>query len=198
MGIIIDIVLIGIVLLSAFLGYKKGLVKLGAKLFASIIAIVLTIIIYRPISDMIINNTQFDEKIKDTVIQNTTNFLDENSHVSDPMIEQVKNGMLPEEAEKISKSVVYAVTAIVLFIVVKITLSIVISLIDFIVNLPILKEFNEIGGILYGIIRGVLIVCICIWLMGVFAKINPDSSLNDRIEESYLTKIIYENMLQFS
>ena len=45
MGIIIDLILIAIVLLSAFLGYKKGLVKLGAKLFAGIIAIVLTLIL---------------------------------------------------------------------------------------------------------------------------------------------------------
>ena len=45
MGIIIDIVLIAILLLSTFLGYKKGLVKLGAKLFAGIIAIILTIVL---------------------------------------------------------------------------------------------------------------------------------------------------------
>ena len=57
MGIIIDIILIAIVLLSAFLGYKKGLVKLGAKLFAGIIAIILTIIVYKPVSGMIIKNT---------------------------------------------------------------------------------------------------------------------------------------------
>ena len=44
MGIMIDIILIAIVLLSAFLGYKKGLVKLGAKLFAGIIAIIITLI----------------------------------------------------------------------------------------------------------------------------------------------------------
>ena len=39
MGFIIDIILVAILLLSTFLGYKKGLVKLGAKLFAGIIAI---------------------------------------------------------------------------------------------------------------------------------------------------------------
>ena len=36
MGILIDIILIAILIISAFLGYKKGLVKLGAKLFAGI------------------------------------------------------------------------------------------------------------------------------------------------------------------
>ena len=72
MGIIIDIILIAIVLLSAFLGYKKGLVKLGAKLFAGIIAIILTIIVYKPVSGMIIKNTNIDENIKNSIIQNAT------------------------------------------------------------------------------------------------------------------------------
>jgi len=57
-------------------------------------------------------------------------------------------------------------------------LSIVISLLDFVANLPILKQFNEVGGIIYGLLRGVLIVCVCILMIGVFAKINPENELN--------------------
>lgn len=197
MGIIIDIVLIAIILLSAFLGYKKGLVKLGAKLFAGIIAIIITVIIYKPVSGMIIKNTTIDEKIKNTIIQNTENVIDENSKVPQTVTNQVKNQILPEEAENISKNVVYAITAVVLFILVKIVLSIVISLMDFVANLPILKQFNEVGGIIYGIIRGILIVCICILLSGVYTKINPESTLNNMIQSSRLTKVIYKNIVKF-
>ena len=57
MGIVIDLILIAIIVISAFLGYKKGLVKLGAKLFACIIAIVITLILYRPVAGTIIKNT---------------------------------------------------------------------------------------------------------------------------------------------
>lgn len=193
MGIIIDVILIAIILLSAFLGYKKGLVKLGAKLFAGIIAIIITVIIYKPVSGMIIKNTTIDEKIKNTIIQNTENVIDENSKVP----QTVTNQILPEEAENISKNVVYAITAVVLFILVKIVLSIVISLMDFVANLPILKQFNEVGGIIYGIIRGILIVCICILLSGVYTKINPESTLNNMIQSSNLTKVIYKNIVKF-
>ena len=68
MGFIIDIILVAILLLSTFLRYKKGLVKLGAKLFAGIIAIIVTIVAYRPVSGMIINNTSIDEKIENQKI----------------------------------------------------------------------------------------------------------------------------------
>lgn len=197
MGIIIDIILIAIILLSAFLGYKKGLVKLGAKLFAGIIAIIVTIIIYKPVSEMVINNTTIDEKVGEAIIQNTTNIINENKQMQNNITNQLENNILPEEAENIAKNVVYAVTAVVLFIFVKIILSIIISLMDFVANLPILKEFNEIGGIVYGVVRGVLIVCICILLMGVYTKINPESTLNNKIQNSHLTKIIYGNIVKF-
>lgn len=197
MGIIIDGVLIAIVLLSAFLGYKKGLVKLGAKLFAGIIAIILTIIVYKPVSGMIIKNTNIDEKIKDTIIQNATDVIDKNVPVENNITNQVENNILPEQAENLSKNVIYAVTAVVLFIVVKIILSIVISLMDFVANLPILKQFNEVGGIIYGLVRGALIVGICILLMGAYTKINPESGLSNNIQSTYITKMIYENFVKF-
>lgn len=194
MGIILDVILVAIILLSAFLGYKKGLVKLGAKLFAGIIAIILTIIIYKPVSEMIIKNTSIDEKVRDTIIQNATNIMEENKQLPDAITNQVQNNILPEQAENIAKNLVYAVTAVVLFLAVKIILSIVISLMDFVANLPLLKQFNEIGGIVYGLVRGVLIVCICVILMGVYSKINPESSLNKEIQNTYITKMIYNKI----
>lgn len=197
MGIIIDIILIAIVVLSAFLGYKKGLVKLGAKLFAGIIAIIITIVMYKPVSGMIINNTTIDEKIENAIIQNTTNFINENDKMQNGITEHVEKNVLPEQAENLSKNVVYVITALVLFIAVKIILSIIISLMDFVANLPILKQFNEIGGIIYGIVRGTLIVCIYVLLIGVYTKMKPESTLNNNIQNSYLTKIIYENIVKF-
>ena len=197
MGIIIDITLIAIVLISAFFGYKKGLVKLGAKLFAGIIAIIVTIVIYKPVSGIIINNTTIDEKIENASIQNATNFINENDKMQNGITENVEKNILPEQARNLSKNVVYVITALVLFVVVKIILSIVISLMDFVANLPILKQFNELGGIIYGMVRGGLIVCICILLMGVYVKMNPESTLNINIQNSYITKIIYENIVKF-
>ena len=196
MGIIIDIILIAILILSTFLGYKKGLVKLGAKLFAGIIAIILTLILYRPVANA---------KIKNVIVENASNFIKEenentneiSTQITKQVTNQVKNEMLPGEAENIAKGVVYALTAIILFVVVKIILSIVVSLIDGIAKLPILKQFNEVGGMAYGIVRGLLIICIAVLLMGVYTKIKPESTLNTKIQASFITKILYENIVKF-
>ena len=197
MGIIIDLIIIGIIALSAFLGYKKGLVKLGARLFAGIIAIILTLIVYKPTAEMIIEHTTLDEKIENIILENTPNFSGENTQLSNMMLDSLENEIIPKETKNISKNIVYAITGIVLFIVVKLVLSIVISLMDFVANLPILKQFNEVGGIIYGLVRGVLIVGICVLLMEVITKLNPESSLNEKIDNSYITKIIYNNIIKF-
>lgn len=205
MGIAIDIILVLIVALSAFLGYKKGLVELGAKLFAGIIAIVITLIIYKPVGNIVIKNTSIDEKIENTILEKTTNVIDENSKISDNKyiqdasdnaVSQVKEEVLPEQARNIAVNVVYVATALILFIVSKIVLSIVISLANAIASLPILKQFNEIGGFLYGLVRGAIISLVLILVIGTIAKLNPNGSLGKNVESTYLLKEVYNNVVK--
>ena len=205
MGIVIDIILVLIVALSAFLGYKKGLVELGAKLFAGIIAIVITLIIYKPVGNIVIKNTSIDEKIENTILEKTTNVIDENSKISDNKyiqdasdnaVSQVKEEVIPEQARNIAVNVVYVATALILFIVSKIVLSIVISLANAVASLPILKQFNEIGGLLYGLVRGAIISLVLILVIGTIAKLNPNGSLSKNVESTYLLKEVYNNVVK--
>lgn len=205
MGIVIDIILVLIVALSAFLGYKKGLVELGAKLFAGIIAIVITLIIYKPVGNIVIKNTSIDEKIENTILEKTTNVIDENSKISDNkyiqdasdnVVSQVKEEVIPEQARNIAVNVVYVATALILFIVSKIVLSIVISLANAVASLPILKQFNEIGGLLYGLVRGAIISLVLILVIGTIAKLNPNGSLSKNVESTYLLKEVYNNVVK--
>ena len=205
MGIVIDIILVLIVALSAFLGYKKGLVELGAKLFAGIIAIVITLIIYKPVGNIVIKNTSIDEKIENTILEKTTNVIDGNSKISDNKyiqdasdnaVSQVKEEVLPEQARNIAVNVVYVATALILFIVSKIVLSIVISLANAVASLPILKQFNEVGGFLYGLVRGAIISLVLILVIGTIAKLNPNGSLSKNVESTYLLKEVYDNVVK--
>lgn len=205
MGIVIDIILVLIVAFSAFLGYKKGLVELGAKLFAGIIAIVITLIIYKPVGNIVIKNTSIDEKIENTILEKTTNVIDENSKISDNKyiqdasdnaVSQVKEEVIPEQARNIAVNVVYVATALILFIVSKIVLSIVISLANAVASLPILKQFNEIGGFLYGLVRGAIISFVLILVIGTVAKLNPNGSLSKNVESTYLLKEVYDNVVK--
>lgn len=194
MGILIDIIFIAIILLSAFLGYKKGLVNMASKLFAGILAIIITLILYQPVSNAIIKNTPLQTKIENIIIEKTQR---ENQEENSNVINELSQNMIKEQAKNISINVVHAITMIGIFLLVKIILSIVFALINGIANLPILKQFNEVGGIAYGLVRGAIISVICIALLGVYAKINPQNKINKEIENTYLTKIVYKNIIKF-
>ena len=70
MGIILDVIIVAIVVLNIFICYKKGLVKLAVGLIAVLAAIILALILYKPVSNIIIKNTDIDEKIENAIINN--------------------------------------------------------------------------------------------------------------------------------
>ena len=165
----------------------------------------ITLIIYKPVGNIVIKNTSIDEKIENTISEKTTNVIDENSKISDNKyiqdasdnaVSQVKEEVLPEQARNIAVNVVYVATALILFIISKIVLSIVISLANAVASLPILKQFNEIGGFLYGLVRGAIISFVLILVIGTVAKLNPNGSLSKNVESTYLLKEVYDNVVK--
>ena len=198
MEIAIDLIVVAIVALSAILGYKKGLVKLGAKLFAGIIAIILTFALYKPVANFIFENTNLRQDIEKAILEKTNSIVENSENNAQKMVnETINNKVMPEQAKEISKNAVYVLSGIGLYIVLKIILSIVFSLLNVIANLPILKQFNETGGLLYGILRGLLIVCIALLLTNVYIKTTPNTDLDEKIEHTYITKFIYSNITKF-
>ena len=73
MGIILDIILVAIIALNVFICYKKGLVKLAVGLIAVLVSVILAVLLYKPVSNIIINNTELDEKIKSAITENFVN-----------------------------------------------------------------------------------------------------------------------------
>ena len=81
MGIIFDIIIVAIIALNIFVCYKKGLVKLAVGLIAVLAAVIVSIVLYKPISNAIIKNTDLDEKIENVIIENFSAKTNENEEV---------------------------------------------------------------------------------------------------------------------
>lgn len=190
MGIIIDLVIVLFILLSVFLGYKKGLISLGINLCAFVIAIVITFILYRPIATIVINSTSIDEKLQETIQINVENFIEEDndSTVTNGLIESAKKGMLPEASRTLAINIIYGITMILLFVIARICLIFVSALANAIAKLPILKQFNKLGGIIYGLLRGFIIVYALLMIVNLVIYVNPKSKINEVINDSYITK----------
>lgn len=195
MGIIVDLIIIGVVLLSVLLAYRKGLVKLGIGLIAFILAILITVILYKPVANLIINTTSIDETIENKIYSQVTQMIneDQKNEVTNQLIESAKSGMLPQAVRTLTIDIIYIGVMIIMFLLVRIGLALITAIADTIAKLPILKQFNKMGGIIYGILRGVVLIYIILLVIGIAGTVNPNNSLHMKINESYLGKTMYEN-----
>lgn len=199
MGIIIDIVIVLFILASVYLGYKKGLISLGIQLLAFIISLVITLILYRPIGGIIINTTQLDENLQEMIQVNAESFISEesDSEITNKLIESAKNEMLPETSRTLAINIIYGITMIVLFIISRICLILIKSLSDVISKLPIINQFNKLGGFLYGLLRGLFATCVILIIINLIITFNPKGSLNEIMNQTYLAKMISMYILGF-
>lgn len=208
MGIFIDLFVIAIFLLNVMLGYKKGLIHAIFNICAFLIAIVLTLFLYRPIANLIIENTTIDDQIKEAIIENTTdsenaNPQDFNKNKSNwqQYIENTIQNATNETKEQatelvantISSRAIEIITAIVLFIVIRIIVIILKFVIEAIASLPIINQFNRTGGIIYGVIKSILIIYLLLTIVFLVISINENGLIADAINSSHLTKFLYEN-----
>ena len=69
MGIFLDIVVVAILALNIILGYKKGLINVVFNIVAFLLAIVITLVLYKPVSNIIIQNTNIHENIKEMILK---------------------------------------------------------------------------------------------------------------------------------
>ncbi len=200
MAIIFDIVAVGLIALSIFIGYKQGLIKAGIKILSFFIAIIVALILYKPISNIIINNTSIDDNIKNTMIEKILpegSSEDEEVEIGDSISSKLLEGAsntIEEIANSFTVKLIEIITILLIFIIVKIALKFISKLTDIITKLPILKQVNKLGGTIYGIIRGFIFVYT---ILAVVYLISPllNNNVRENIDNSFITKALYNNNL---
>ncbi len=195
MNIIIDLIIIAIIAFSTFTAYKKGLISLALGLVSFIIAVFVTVILYKPISNFVINATFIDEMLENTIYEKSNDIMEENTgnEISNKVVDSAKENILPETARTLSINIVQGGVFLILIICVRIALRFVSALANFVAKMPIIEQFNKAGGLIYGVLRGLLIIYMALLLISIFAKIAPENDLYQNIETSYLGKTMYEN-----
>lgn len=208
MGIILDIILLIIMLLSLFFGYKKGLIGVAFNLCAFFVALIVTWILYMPITNLVIDNTEFDDSIKNMIVEKGVikaqeNEVKEEENIVNKYVQQyvttpvtnTTNDVIEETAKVVSEKVVAIGVAIVLFIVIRIALILLKFVAETIAKLPIIKQFNKAGGLIYGAIRGMVIIYIVLAIMFLVMSINNSGMIANIINSSLISRYLYENNL---
>lgn len=214
MGIVLDVIILSVLALSLILGYRKGLIGVAFNLCAFLVALIITWILYTPITNLVINNTQIDDGIRNTIIEKgvikekednekTEEKIEENDNVVNQYIQKyvtepatnTANNVVEETAKVVSEKVVAIGVAIGLFIVVRIGLILLKFVVEAIAKLPVIKQFNKAGGLIYGAVRGMFIIYIFLAILFFIMSINNSGMIANMINSSIISKMLYENNL---
>ncbi len=205
MGIVVDLIIVAVMLLFIFLGYKKGLTGSLIKLLSFVIAIVLAVILYKPVGNVVIENTTIDDNIRTSL--NETFGVQENkqeekneenvpSSIMNNINKEIENAtdeVKTNVIDETTKTVVYVGSAIVIFLAVKVVLLIVSLFTSQITKLPIIRQVDKIGGLAYGAIEGVVIVYAILAVISLTSVMWANNAVVMAIGKSTLGEMLYNN-----
>ena len=204
MDYIILIGVIGFLALSAFIGYKRGMVKIVLSMAAMIVAYVLAAALTVPVSMALKSATP----VYDTIEKSVSTMVKE-SKVDSTSIEKLN---LPAQIEEkimegandvasgfneylvktISNLILKALTFFIVMIVIYIILSIIINVLDFVAKLPLISNINKSGGLVIGLVKGLIYVWIACLALTAFSDKAWAQEAFRQINNNKLLTIIYE------
>lgn len=217
----LDLSVIIVVSIFGIIGYKRGFIKSILTFGTSIIALVLSFIVY-PMMTMLLRITPvytwiyqtISKKVEDISfgggLQSQGDAITKNiTWMPDILVEQVKNNNNTAMydllgATNIKEYISLYVTQMLMgmlalfltWVVLKIILTTVIKLLSGIIeHLPIISTFNKQGGGCLGIIKGILMLSIVGLIIPILIEIPSIQSIYLEIQSSYLSKWLYENNL---
>lgn len=209
MFLIVDLIVIAILALCILLGYKRGLTGCIIKIFSFFIALIVAAVLYKPVSNIVVSNTQIDENIKTSIVQvfeKEENNEEENNEEenSSPIVEYIseevekateekKNEIVDSAATKLSVNIINVLSFIILFIAARIALIFVKALTNLITKLPLIKQCDKIGGVLYGVLQGFVIVFVGFALITFISTMINNYTWLDAINQSHIGSVLCNN-----
>lgn len=210
MSIIIDLIIVAILGISIFFGYKKGLTKCIIKILSFFIAIAISAILFKPVSNFIIEKTEIDDNIKQAVVNLVEDDVEDSGKVKEDSnlpkamvnyinetvenaVEEAKHNVVTIAAEGIATTTINVSVAILLFIIARIALIFVSVLSKIITDLPIIKQFDKAGGILYGAIKAFIIIFVLLALISLISPMIEQTGIIVAINKSFIGSMLYNN-----
>lgn len=207
MAIIIDIVIVAIIALCLFLGYRRGLTGSLLKILSFVLAIVIAFILFKPVSNLVINHTNWDDSLKTSIEQFITektstpeekpslpqvivDYIDETMAQS---VNEAKEVAIENTAQSVTNLIVNAGVWIAVFIIARILLIFIKFITALIAKLPVIKQFDKLGGILYGILEAFVILYVLLAIISFIAPMINNAEFIDALNKSFIGSMLYNN-----
>lgn len=214
MSIIIDAVILGILVLCIAMGYRKGLTGSLLKIISFVLALVIAFVLFKPVSNFIIDKTNWDENleqgIRDTILgsdkQGEMISQEENQNMPSVMLDYInktvenagneaKEAVADATARQVAIMIINSGVWFALLLVARIVLIFVKGLANIITSLPIIKQFDKLGGIIYGLIEGFVIIYAILTVLSFVSPVVSGTGILDAVQKSFIGSAMYNNNL---
>lgn len=204
---IIDIVLILVIVLSAFIGYKKGFVKVIVKLGTFLIALVLAFLLQSSVAKFIGEDIGFKNTISTTVQNKLSDYAkskedDKKTDIKmlEKTIDEINSAAEEKKAEVIQKwanniadFILKGLSFIIIFFTVAIVMGILSLILNTVVKLPVLDTLNGALGLGAAVILMAVRIMILLTIIYFVSPLEIIQPVINYINTSCITKLLYEN-----
>lgn len=204
-------------------GCKKGFVLIALSLVMSLVALVMSFMLEKPVENFIKDNTKIDEKVcskmevyvnkyiekemdmaSGELQKDSINELKLPSSIKEKLIENntadIKLNMGAESfseyvAKYLTDILIESLAVMILFIVIRIVLRVVVTVADLISRLPIIRTVNKTLGGIIGLAEGIIIVWIAAIVVTALGATDIGGNLLEAISSNEILNFIYNNNL---
>ncbi len=198
MNFIIDLCILIIIALSTFIGFKKGFIKVAFRLISFILALIIALVLYKPVSNFINNYTPIPNKIESKIESRiSSSNKEETNNLVANYYKNIRNISTTVIAKNITNSIVNISSILIVFLLSRLLLMFLRISTDLIAKLPLIKQFNHIGGFIYGLLAGFFIIYLFFTIITLLAPIIDLNNIIKLINSSIIANIMYNNNILF-
>ena len=205
---IVDLIILAVVVLSGIIGMKKGFTVCIVNLVAVIVALVLALLLCKPLANVIIQNTEIDDGLQTTIasalpMNGEEISFNENANLPEGIknyltntastINDAKNNTIESVSRTLAEEIIIVISFIIIFVVARAVL-LVVKIVSKVINkLPVLKQLDKAGGFIVGLIEGLLFVYAMLAIISILAPAISTTPILGAINDSFAGKIMYNN-----
>ena len=215
---IADVVVLILIAVFVIIGIKKGLMLSILSIGSYFIAILLAVKLAAPVAKILVKISVFASikgKVSDFINGLIKDIINDSVDTQiDGIVDKLKlsenlqsklgidslretssttAGMVDTLSGKIADLILLVIAFVVVYILAKIALRIISKLIRKTSKLPVIRTFDKLGGALFGMLEGVLIIWIIYMVLFMFRASGFTASIFELINKSKVALFLYKN-----
>ncbi len=215
---IIDMIGLAVILLSALVAFKRGFVKTFFGFISTFIAIILAFALCNKGVELLKQNTELDEILEITITKaignqedaketDATETQESQNKISEVLsnlpetiqdavgIEAYKTNIKTTLVEKSVEIILKVLAWVIIYLVVRIILMVICVIFNGIMNVPFLKQINNLAGLIIGAILGLFRVYVALALISFLVSFISMDYVVELIKNSMIISAMYDHNL---